>query len=205
MKLYKLWNLNKIFKNNATNKSTYNYDCIFTDWHLIDWMDFSFHVLLPFILMISFTCLTVKFIIQSRRNISRKTKTNEKRIAGALQTTDQVLQTIVYKFGSTINPKDLQFAINSISLNLCFLLFTSPHTFYSIITDYVNMETDTLFSIAYITLMFYVMNFGMSFYLSIKVNSLFRNEFFRILEKLKASAWTSNQNHTSPTQAIINI
>ncbi len=88
---------------------------------------------------------------------------------------------------NSIKIRDIKFAIVSISLNILFLIFNLPTTAYEIFINKLFKNNQTqLFNLigSFIHLMF-LCNYGNLFYVSLIVNSLFRNVFLNILKKIE--------------------
>jgi hypothetical protein len=129
-----------------------NYNIIF------DWIDLFYSTVIPFLLMLISTLLTLKSIFKSRKKLT-------------------ISKNLV---------KDIKFAITSIFLNILFLILNFPLQCYYILTNItpindrdVNQIVDSLLS------QLFYLNYGVVFYLSIATNSIFRAEFFLILHNLK--------------------
>ena len=158
--------------NSSSGLSKSFFYCEMKDWSILHWLDLIFSAIMPFLLMITFTCFTVKFIFQSRKNVSRSTTTSQ---ASSNST------------ASNSKSKDLQFAVNSVSLVVCFLLLTGPRYVFYIFYDYFNKQGTNwtiAYSVDYITYSLYSLNYGMTFFLSVKVNTMFRNEFCGLISEV---------------------
>jgi hypothetical protein len=114
-------------------------------------MDLFYASLTPFLIMIASSSLTVKKLLESRRNAFRN-----------------------------VSSKDIKFAITSVTLNICFLLFNLPSNISLIVSKYVPMDTD-LNSLVYVsTIIWYYIDFGTLFYVNLFVNSIFKDELFKM-------------------------
>ena len=159
--------INTIF-NNSTNKTTYSFKC--TNYgYPTDLLNIMNTTIVPFSLMFLFTFLTLKTLFKSRR------KNNQIR-------NDQ------------IKKRDVRFTKTSIALNIIFLLFNLPYGVFSILILRYKKFTGPdlehlLYSIVYIT---YYSSFGSVFFINLKVNSIFRKEFMKMVLMRKDSMKTAN-------------
>ena len=118
----------------------------------VDTVEILHQVLIPFLLMILFTCLTSRFVFKSRK-ITNNTKTIK---------------------------NDLKFTISSISINILFLIFNFPHFLLYMIKEYSSLFDDSinlfkiLQSFSYFLL---YLNLISTFFINYVVNSIFKKEF----------------------------
>ena len=150
--------------NNGTTNETVSYYCEYGTI-TVDIMDLFYSSLFPLFLMFISTSLTLKTIFRSRM----KSQNNH-------QQQNQ----------SAIKPKDIKFAISSISLNVFFFIFNIPLTVYSLIHNFFKLESEfkeLLYSVC--ELLFHV-NYSTLFFVSYYFNSIFRKEFLRLIKELKS-------------------
>jgi hypothetical protein len=155
------------FIDNLTNESSKMYSCS-SNLTLLSWMDAFQGCFLPFSLMISFSCLTIIFIFNTRKKtIISTTNNNNKQ--------------------SSIKKRDIRFAIVSVSVNVIFLILNSPFTLVNLLDDSTMDQTiyDFLLSIR---LFLYYFNFCLVFFINLGVNSTFRDEFLNMISKKDTSS-----------------
>lgn len=127
-------------------------------YDLLYWLETA-NTFVPFAMMTLASVLMIVFIKKSRQRLSKRPRKSQIR--------------------------DLKFAITAISLNFFFLLTNMPNPLYSLATNQIYTLIDPDLDNFFITLsvfvwyVFYVFNF----YLQLVVNSLVRDEFFRIIGK----------------------
>lgn len=133
-----------VMMQNSSKKRT---ECFLNDDGFIHWVDLFYSTLIPFVLMLIFTTITIVSLFRSR-----------KRTIG-------------------IKPKDIKFAITSISIDISFFLLVGPLTLYFLIVNYVRIDYDTFLVYFIFFCSFYSLNYSIRFYIYIFVNSIFRREF----------------------------
>ncbi len=75
-----------------------------------------------------------------------------------------------------------KFAINAISINLFFFLTNLPQAIFSLYLNYTSdVDPQLDFYLTKSLLILYYVNFGSSFYINFSVNSIFREEFFAMI------------------------
>ena len=148
-------------KNNGTNE-TISYHCHYGTL-IVDVMDFLDSSFLPFFLMFISTSLTLRTIFKSRS----KSQSNQQ---------DEQ---------SKIKTKDIKFAINSILLNLFFLVFNFPLTLYFFSQNFVKFDIELKNLIHSISELLYYVNYANIFFISYFFNSIFYKEFFDLINELK--------------------
>lgn len=165
---------------NLSNSSTeIEYKCVGLDEEkIVDWMDLFNSTIMPFILMIIFTSITVKRLFESRSKTAV-----ERNLLGHIG----------------IKNRDVKFALTSISLNIFFFLFNLPVCIFHVLTHYIVLD-DADFSLLNIIILFcFYLNFGIVFYVNVFTNPLFRNELLIFLRIKKVSDKFSNNNNFRKT------
>ena len=84
---------------------------------------------------------------------------------------------------SSTNIKDIKFAINSLSLNVSFFLFNIPKSVYLILDFFIQFSQFDLYYLP-LSMMAYS-HFGTLFFITLIVNSTFRNEYFNLISDIK--------------------
>ena len=156
----------EIYNNTLEIKNKTSIFCYMTS-PIFDVIDVTLSIIIPFILMITFNIVTIRFIFKSRRNTSSTITNNNKM-------------------------NDIRFAINSVCLSFSFFILIFPNGLYMIV-DYFLFKSslyksDESVDISLITfnilLLFSLLHCGSSFYLTLIVNSMFRKEFFNLISEL---------------------
>jgi hypothetical protein len=144
-----------MFNRNQSNQTIKSVEC--TVAALIDWIDICGSILLPFVIMMILTSVTLSIIFKLRR----KTKNSS----------------------SKVKTKDIKFAIISISLNLLFFILKFPLGLYYILKNFIQIQKSiqTLFKIT-LSIMNYSYH-GDLFLSNLIVNSIFRREVKLMLKK----------------------
>lgn len=124
--------------------------------NLMTSMDMINRLIVPFVLMITFSILLFRLIFASRLRIR-------------LTTSNKNSPTLI---------KDLKVAFSSICLNLVYMVLNSPFFVVVFLTDYL---TSFLFVLAFY--LFFIC-YAANFYILIFSNSLFRNELNRLLKSI---------------------
>jgi len=159
---YELMNLNAF--SNKTNMTPLMY-CNFINYELqmvSSYLDLIFRVMLPFVLMLTFSCFIIHRVFKSRNRISNSIK-ETKRLK-----------------------RDIKFAIMSLFINLVFIILNLP---LAVILFLPNYYSHTAFLFIFYLFFF---SYGVNFYIMILVNSIFRNEFFKIFLKKKVNNLNEN-------------
>ena len=109
--------------------------------------------LIPFILMMILTLLTLNIVIKSRKMVQNNQQ--------------------------SLSKKDIRFAITSIGLNVSFFILKFPQGFYLILKYYIYINDD-INSLIYkfLSILMYAQN-GSVFYLTFLTNRSFKKEFFK--------------------------
>jgi hypothetical protein len=187
---------------NQTSNSTFLYTVSFDSCSLpdiisvyLDWMDLMNSTLVPFVLMILCTTITIRFLFKSRMKtrasrISTKNSSNVHYTLASTKSThcnekNQNNDSIVINNNQNsnnhaISSRDTKFAITSITLNLFFFIFNCPIVLHSILSNYLNLDDFIKFTVVTITSFVYYLNFATIFYINIFVNSIFKIEFYSI-------------------------
>ena len=114
----------------------------------IDLMDLIGTTLIPFLIMILFTIITLISLFRMRKNTLQM---------------------------NTIRSKDKRFAIVTITVNFLFFALNIPYGLYQNLTEYFE-ENEYTDLILYIFLLFLCLNSGTTFFINFIVNKMFRNE-----------------------------
>lgn len=151
------------------------YVCVYTDGGFIYWMDLFYSTIIPFVIMFISTSITVFVLFKSKK------KTNG------------------------INSRDIKYAITSISLNICFFVFVFPLTVFLLLSLYLNID-EKVYELTFIILLcIYSINYANMFYVNMFTNSIFRNEFLKMLIKnLRKIGVNLNVKVKSSTISTIN-
>lgn len=155
---------------NTTNVTVFEWSCIELDgMSTIYQMDIYNSTLIPFVLMITFSVLTIYLVIKSRTRIN-----------------------VTSSVSQSLSKKDKKFAILSISLNFLYLIFNLPTVLT--IAYGSSMETNLFNTVKYALNVWYYINYGSNFYIHVIFNNIFRNDLFKIAH-IKSSNKVSN-NYT---------
>jgi hypothetical protein len=121
-------------------------------------MDLINSTIIPFVVMIIFTSLTIKSVFDSRKKISESTISNQMNL------------------NNPGRKRDIKFSITSITFNIIFLILNFPFVLSSLIpnTKMTEKQSDTL--LAFFLLLTYV-NHGTVFFINYSTNSMFIEEF----------------------------
>jgi hypothetical protein len=154
-----LWNkqLEKTFNvDNATNETTAQLVC--QDLPLMETfyqMDVFNSALVPYCFMIFFSSATIITVFRSRNRIN------------------------LTSHSEGISKRDRKFAFTSVALNTMFLFLNLPDVL--LIAYGGHLDSDLFNMIYYIFNVLYYANYANSFYTQLYFNTIFRNEFFLIL------------------------
>lgn len=131
-----------------------------------DWLGamYVIDVVLPFTIMIVTTCLVLRTIYVTRKNL-------QKLIA-------PLSESSTFQPIDTIRLRDMKFSFNSVALNLTFIVLMGP-SFSQIFTKPQELIYASLFQT--IAALFFFMNFASHFWIYFGVNSMFRGELLIIL------------------------
>lgn len=144
--------------------------CALVEWDSLYWRDLLISTVIPFILMILFTILTIVKIYSSRKRIKRKSPNHPE-----LSLTKQ------QKDVNNLRKRDIRFAITSVTLNLVFLFFYVPFSIWNIVGYYVIVGTDDVYYFMdTITLWLTYVDAGSVFYINLAFNTLFRDELYSL-------------------------
>lgn len=155
--------LSFVYPNDATTNTTFVSNrtiCTFVDSSFLaklSYIDLLNRVLIPFVLMVTCSCLLIKTIFRSRRRVIQSFLDDE-------------IRARTFK-------RDLKFSISSILLNIIYLFLNLPR---SLFTLFLTQNQPGLF----FTIYFFYLSFAANFYLVLVSNSLFRKEFVLFLKDL---------------------
>lgn len=129
-------------------------------------MDLINTSLVPFTIMITFSILTFVGVLKSRARMLKS--------SSAAQT-----GTVVF---SRSHSRDIKFGVTLITLNIIFVVFNSPNSFYSsILLKNEIIEINNLQRVlAYLVLLLYYMFYSLMFYVKTAINTIVRNEVRKI-------------------------
>jgi hypothetical protein len=126
--------------------------CVIPYQETLQMMDLINSTIIPFLLMIISTILTIKSVFDSRKKISNQSNPN--------------------------NPgrfRDIKFSITSIAFNIIFLILNFPFVISTQI-DTIMTDIESEFLVAFILLLTYL-NHGTVFFINYSVNTMFIEEF----------------------------
>jgi hypothetical protein len=139
--------------NNKTNQTELVHKCYYNNsFEGLSWFDFFWSAFIPFSLMLAFSSISVINLFQSRLSASNR-----------------------------LSPRDIRFAYVTLSFNLIFLILNFPIALYDLVSNYIYIDS-AISSIIY--LIVFILNdtfCGIFFYLNFMTNSLFKNEFFKLI------------------------
>ncbi len=144
--------------NNETNQTELIYVCLYKGGDFIYLMDIFYSTIIPFIIMFISTSITVFVLFKSKK------RTN-----------------------GVLNSRDIKYAIASIALNICFFVFVFPLTLFILLSHYLNINK-RIFEFTYLILLcIYSINYANLnlFYVNVLSNSIFRNEFLKLINQHK--------------------
>ena len=151
---------------NSSNLTEIVYECVdLEEQNIVNWLDLLNSTILPFLIMVLCTSVTVRRLFKSRSKTTAEAKPNTK-----------------------LKQRDTKFAITSVGLNLFFFIFNLPVCVYMVLASFIffdDVDSKLIFCAVLIT---YYLNFGVVFYVNILTNSIFRNELLVILGLRKATA-----------------
>jgi hypothetical protein len=133
-------------------------------------MDVFNSALVPYFLMALFSALTILAILKSRTRINLSSQPST----------------------GSVTRRDRKFALTSVALNTMFLLLNLPVLL--LIAYGENIDPDLYNMMFYILNIIYFVNYAIGFYVQIVFNSIFRSEFFLILNLQSAKSGGDNTN-----------
>jgi hypothetical protein len=134
--------------------------------------------LIPFIVMIVTSIVTIRLLIRSRGLLERMGHSDKQR-----------------------RKRDIKFAISSITFNVFFIAFKTPFFTAYIVTGSVNFYADYFMQISFFLFLFYCSS---NFFIHFATNSIFRRELFVIFRPLIPINRVSTQSVTSRFQEFRN-
>lgn len=146
----------KLLVTNGTNETVFISSCNNPNVPL-NMMVFFQSDLIPFVLMLFLTLITLLKLFNSRKRLNNNLS----------------------------RQKDVKFAVISVTLNIIFLILTGPHYIFNLVyEDYLNtMSFDIFISIVSIKFLLFYSNFASVFFINFAANSLFKNEFYKFIRK----------------------
>ena len=141
----------KVIQVNETNSTDLiSFECVAPGiWAVL--MDLFQSTVIPFLLMIIFTIVSIKTVFNSRKSASP----------------------------NSIKAKDIKFALSSIIINVLFILFNLPYYCVEIIKDNTNLfdnSNDLYEMLDSLTYFLFYIYLGFTFLVNFFVNSIFREE-----------------------------
>ena len=122
--------------------------------------------LVPFIIMITSSALTIRLLIKSRNSVERVGNMNKDR-----------------------KSRDNKYAVSSVAFNIMFLVFKSPVMVYYTLFAFYNYYNVYFFNISiYLT----CLNSSSFFFVHLLTNSLFRREFLILIGLIKRNGEISS-------------
>jgi hypothetical protein len=110
--------------------------------------------LVPFVIMIILSILTIRLLVKSRQNVERTGRVDKER-----------------------KSRDFRYAVTSITFNILFVVLKTPIMVYYILNAY-NVVSNVYFN--QIAILFFYASASNNFFVHIISNSLFRREFFAL-------------------------
>ena len=128
--------------------------------------------LVPFIIMIGSSIITIRLLIKSRNSVARNGNVSKER-----------------------KSRDQKYAVSSVAFNIMFLVFKSPYMIYYTLLAFYSYYNPTFFNT---TVFLIYLNSASFFFIHLVTNSLFRREFLVLigLEKRNGEI-SSNTNKRS--------
>ena len=168
---------NQTFSTNETNSSNSSsnsksikisfMDCVFVSYEaqeIVSYLDFINRQLIPSILMICFSCMLVSVIFKSRSWIASLVKEQNRA------------------------NRDVKLAFNCFVMNFIFFACNTPASVANLIPN-ILFSNLLYFSTQYVCFVSY----GVNFYILLGCNSLFRDEFFKLLSRKQRPTQTQQQ------------
>lgn len=118
-------------------------------------MDVCQLTLVPFVIMMIASVVTIVCLVKVRRKASRR-----------------------------VHTRDVKFGVMAISLNIMFLVLSTPNSFVKLILFYVDGGVPYLATyIGFLLLALFYSNYAFCFFLQLLVNSLVRDQFFKLFRR----------------------
>jgi hypothetical protein len=177
-------------RNMTVDNYTASYKCYYNDpAGTIHWMDFFNSTVFPFVCMLLFTSMTIIALFKSRRRHAKRRASlydNINTVATAASNNETVTINKA-NIDHAKRKRDIKFALTSIALNLCFLVFNLPIVIFNLIMSYyIIAKDDYIFYFSIVDLLYYT-NFGSLCYISFLVNSIFKEELRKMIAELFSS------------------
>ena len=126
--------------------------------------------LIPFVIMIITSVLTIRLLLKSRNSVERNGKLTQER-----------------------KSRDFKYAVSSVTLNIMFIVLKLPLVIFNILSSFYSYN-DVYFYNG--SLFLFYLNMSLSFFVHLVTNSLFRQEFFTLLSFLKGIKDTLSTSHS---------
>jgi hypothetical protein len=168
---------------NMTHNNYTTYKCYYNDpTGSIHWMDFFNSTVFPFFCMLLFTTLTILALFKSRRKQAQRRGSLYDNVSSI--TTGASQNRSVRNVDHAKRKRDIKFALTSIALNFCFLIFNLPIVIFNLIMSYYIIQKDDYIFYFSIVDLFYYTNYGSLCYISFLVNSIFKEELRKMFAEL---------------------
>jgi hypothetical protein len=141
----------------VTNETSIGYVCVNNAAQLLSYLDMFNSTLEPFAFMIGFSAALIYSIKKSRRRINTNRSMNREQ------------------------SRDRKFAVTSLVLNLLFFAFNTPIVIFNMIVAYINIDPKLLSLLFFFMACIFYGYFALDFYVQLAVNSIFRENFFALL------------------------
>jgi hypothetical protein len=148
--------------------TTYSY-CILNTMpysDIVNWMYLIQANIVPFLIMITTSIMSIQLIRKSSKNISAQLASRERR-----------------------KKRDIKFSVTSIMFNFMFITFRLPIVILSFLSVFISTLTNTDLSFA-LTYLLYIMNFSTGIIVHLVSNNIFRREFLVLFRCQKSSSVT---------------
>ena len=165
------------------NKTVYYHKnkCVWDDpTEIYSYWFIAYEVMIPFLFMLIFSSISIKTIFDSRSRLKANNKSQSNQQSSKK---------------TTIKAKDVKFAFTSIALNVTFLLFVFPTNFLDILVYFISFDFDLAYVISET---FYHLNFAVVFFINLWFNSIFKNEFMKMVG-IKSSNFNSVNGKSKST------
>jgi hypothetical protein len=138
------------------NKNSTKLKCLIPFEKTLQTMDLINSTIIPFLLMIVSTSLTIKSVFDSRKRMRQSRSTNQNNT------------------GNQLRKKDIKFSITSIAFNVIFLILNIPFAIMAQLP--ANLMPENLDILLIFALFLTYLNHGMVFFVSVSLNYMFIEE-----------------------------
>jgi hypothetical protein len=149
--------------------------CTIINQNLLSTMDLINSTLLPFILMLLFSLLTINAVFVSRNRIrnailSQRNASSNRELFSSIDLSRK---------------RDIRFVFASILSNIIFLIFNAPHTTFFFVTNNMMNQSTTATLNFQLTLLLSYLNHAIVFFINLAVNSQFKEELSNLYLEIK--------------------